>query len=141
MEWGVLQKKRVFVFLFFLPFLAVFGRGLVFFMFFGVFFFMVVSGTNASCGTKEPLFFEYFWHFLFLRRLLAESFFVFFPSCMTYQVVLQSGTHMCNYACKSMMKWQIEVQWGPHIYRRCGIWDVTSICHGMYTCNRRSHSR
>ena len=111
-ESGVLKKTRFLLFfLFFLPFLAVFGRGLVFFPCFLVFFcfFMVVSGTNASCGTKEALFFEYFWHSLFLRRLLAESFFCFFPSCMTYQVVLQWGTHMCNCACKSMMKWQIEV--------------------------------
>ena len=111
-ESGVLQKKTRF--LFFFVFFAVFGRFwprvgvfscfLVFFC-----FFMVVSGTNASCGTKEALFFEYFWHSLFLRRLLAESFFCFFPSCMTYQVVLQWGTQMCNCACKSMMKWQIEV--------------------------------
>ena len=42
-------------------------------------FFVVVLGTNASCGTKEALFSEYFWHLLFLRRLLAESFFRFFP--------------------------------------------------------------
>ena len=26
---------------------------------------MVVLGTSASCGTKEALFFEYFWHSLF----------------------------------------------------------------------------
>ena len=71
-------KKNTF---FFLPFFAVFGCGLVFLHVFWCFFcfFMVVSGTNLSCGTKEPLFFEYFWHSLFVRRLLAESFFVFFP--------------------------------------------------------------
>ena len=77
------NKRRVFrFFCLYLPFLAVFGRGLVFFHVFLVFFcfFMVVLGTNASCGTKEALFFfEYFWHSLFLRRLLAENFFVFFP--------------------------------------------------------------
>ena len=53
-------------------------------------------------------------------------------SMMTWQIELQWGPHIY---CKSMMTWQIELQWGPHIYRRCGIWDVTSICHGMYTCN------
>ena len=81
-EPGVLRKKRVFCFFcFFPPFLAVFGCGLLFFHVFWYFFcfFMVVLGTNASCGTKEALFFEYFWHSLFLRRPLAECFFVFFP--------------------------------------------------------------
>ena len=139
MESCVLQKKSYFCFLFFPPFFAFFRRGLVFFHVFWCFFFMVVLGTNASCGTKEALFFEYFWHSFFLRRILAECFFCFFPSCMTYQVVLQWGTHiygrcgmwdvgsvcdgmnMCKCECKSMMTWQIEVQWGPHIYRRCGI--------------------
>ena len=58
----------------FLPRVGVFSRFSVFFC-----FFMVVLGTNASCGTKEALFFEYFWHSLFLRRLLAECFFAFFP--------------------------------------------------------------
>ena len=45
----------------FWPFLA---AGWCFFMFFLVFFcfFMVVLGTSASCGTKEALFFQYFWH-------------------------------------------------------------------------------
>ena len=75
---------------------------------------MVVLGTNASCGTKEALFFEYFWHSLFLCRLPAEIFFVFSPSCMTCQV---------------------DPPWGAHIYGRRGIWDVTSTCHGMNMCN------
>ena len=79
-ESGVLQKKRVFCFFCFFcrfscfwPRVGVSSCFLVFFC-----FFMVVSGTNASCGTKEALFFEYFWHSLFLRRLLAKSFFLFF---------------------------------------------------------------
>ena len=75
------KKNAFFVFFVFFPFLAVFGRGLVFFHVFWCFFVfsMVVLGTNASCGTKEALFFEYFWHSLFLRRLPAENFFVFLP--------------------------------------------------------------
>ena len=79
----VFYKKNAFFvfFVFFWLFLAVFGRGLVFFHVFWCFFcfFMVVLGTNASSGTKEALFFEYFWHSLFLRRLPVENFFVFFP--------------------------------------------------------------
>ena len=62
-------KKRVLCFFcFFFPFLAGFGRGLVFFNVLWCFFvfFMVVLGTNASFGTKEALFFEYFCHSLFL---------------------------------------------------------------------------
>ena len=138
-ELGVLRKKNVFFVVFFPPgFWPFLAAGWCFFMFLVFFcFFMVVLGTAASCGTKEALFFEYFWHSLFLRRLLVECFFVF-PSCMTYQVVRQWGTHiygrcgmwdvgcvchgmnMCACECKSMMTWQIEVQWGPHIYRRCG---------------------
>ena len=70
------KKNAFFVFCFvgrFWPRVGVFSCFLVFFC-----FFMVVSGTNASCGTKEALVFENFWHSLFLRRLLAESFFSFF---------------------------------------------------------------
>ena len=73
-------KKRIFCFfLFSSPFLAVFGRGLVIFHVFWCLFcdFIVILGTNASCGTKEALFFEYFWLSLFLRRLLAECFLFF----------------------------------------------------------------
>ena len=57
-ESGVLQKNVFFV-VFFPPVLAVFGRGLVFFHVFWCFFcfFMVVLGTNASCGTEEALLF------------------------------------------------------------------------------------
>ena len=62
-------KKNAFLcfFLFFCRFLPFFWpRVGVFSCFLVFFFFMVVLGTNASCGTKEALFFEYFWHSLFL---------------------------------------------------------------------------
>ena len=88
-QWQALAKwvrSRVFykknaVFVFFCRFWPFLAAGWCFFMFFGVFFcfFMVVLGTNASCNTKVALFFEHFWHSLFLRRLPAENFFVFFP--------------------------------------------------------------
>ena len=58
-ESGVLQKKARFLFFcFFCRFWPFLAAGWCFFMFFGVFFcfFMVVLGTNASCGTKEA------WH-------------------------------------------------------------------------------
>ena len=137
----VLQKKRVFWFVCFRPFLAAGG---CFFTFFGVFLFFH-GGIRYKCILWSP-------------TPCGREFFRFFPSCQ-YQVVLHWGAHIygrcgiwdvtstrhgmnvCKCACKSRIKWQIEVQRGPRIYRRCGIWDVTSICHGMYTCNRRSHSR
>ena len=95
------------------------AAGWCFFMFFGVFFvfFMVVLGTNASCGTKEALFlnifvFEYFWHSLFLRRFLAEFFFFSLmhdvPSSST-----MGETHtweMWDVGCWVRMSWHEHVQ-------------------------------
>ena len=68
------KKNASFVFLFFF---SVFGRfwppvGVLSFFLVFCCFFMVVLGTNTSCGTKEALFFEYFCHSLFLRCILGE---------------------------------------------------------------------
>ena len=91
-ESGVLQKKRVFCFFcfFFVPFLA---AGWCFFMFSGVFLFF-----HGGIRYKRILWYQESIVFLNIFGIpcFSDVFWqrIFFPSCMTCQVVLQWGTHI-----------------------------------------------
>ena len=73
-----------------------------------------------------PCFSDVFWQRIFLFFSLMHD----VPSSST-----MGNTHiweMWDLGCYVHMSWHEHVQWGPHIYRRCGIWDVTSVCMGNH---------
>ena len=111
-EVGILRKKRIFCFFCFFPlFWPFLAAGWCFFMFFGVFLFF-----HGGIRYKHILWYQ--GSIIFLKIFGIPCFSdVFWQSVFLFFSLMQ-----------------VVLKLGAHIYGRCGMWDVGSLCHGMNMC-------